>query len=77
MDLFVSDFKHNCEQKHIALDEYIRNASDKIPVGTCNDRMLQTERILSRHTVYWGIFIVSIPFIIGTVVWIIEKLFAR
>jgi hypothetical protein len=77
MDLFVSDFKHSCELKHLALDKYIRDATDKMPIGNCNDRMTISERVISRHTVYWGIFIVTIPFAIGTIVWIIDKLFAR
>lgn len=72
MDLFVADFKHQCEQKHLALDDYIRKASDKVPIGTCNDRMSTTERVQSRHTVYWGIFICCIPFICGLIAWFIK-----
>lgn len=74
MDSFVNDFKHQCEIKHLALDEYIRKASDKIPVDTCNRRMGITERIVSRHTVYWGILIFSISISLTIIGLIFDKI---
>lgn len=73
IDLFAADFKHQCELKHLSLEEYIRKSSDKMPIMSCNDRMMITEKVLNRHTNYWGTFIaLGSLFLLGISWWFVE-----